>query len=48
MSMDKLIEEVRKVITDSHLKGSKGSHNRTREDVSAIGFKRISLSKFDR
>ena len=48
MSMDKLIEEVRKVIVDSHLKGSRGSHDRVKEDVNAVGFKRMSQSKFDR
>ena len=48
MSMDKLIEEVRKVIIDSHLKGSRGSHNRTREDANAIGVKRMSQSSLDR
>ena len=48
MSMDKLIEEVRKVIIDSHLKGSRGSHNRVKEDASAFGVKRMSQSNFDR
>ena len=41
MSMDKIIEEVRKVIVDSHLKGSRGSHNKM-EDASAVGVKRMS------
>ena len=36
------------MIVDSHLKGSKGSHNRTREDARANGVKRMSQSKFDR
>ena len=48
MSMGKLIEEVRKVTTESHLKGSRGSHNRVMEDANAVGVKRMSQSKFDR
>ena len=48
MNMDKLIEEVRKVITESHLKGSRGSHNRVKEDVNAVDVKRMSQSKIDR
>ena len=42
------MEVVRKVIVDNHLKGSRGSHNRTREDARANGVKRMSQSKFDR
>ena len=34
MSVGNLMEEVWKVATESHLKGSKGSHSRTREDGS--------------
>ena len=40
MSVGKLIEEVWKVATESHLKGSKGSHSRTREDARENGVKR--------
>ena len=42
------MEVVWKVATESHLKGSRGSHNRTREDAIAMGVKRMSQSKFDR
>ena len=31
------MEVVRKVIVDNHLKGSRGSHNRVKEDASAVG-----------
>ena len=48
MSVGKLIEEVWKVATGSHLKGSKGSHSRTKEDAIANGVKRMSQSEFDR
>ena len=48
MSVSKLIEEVWKMATESHLKGSKGSHNRTKEDARASDVKRMSQSKFDR
>ena len=48
MSMGKLIEEVRKLNDDSHLKGSRGSHNRTREDARENGVKRTGKRKFDR
>ena len=48
MSMGKLMEMVWKVATENHLKGSRGSHNRTREDARANGVKRMSQSKFDR
>ena len=42
------MEEVWKVATKSHLKGSKGSHHRTKEDSRASGVKRMSQSEFDR
>jgi len=48
MSMDKLIEEVRKMTTDTHLKGSRGSHNWTREDARENDVKRMSQRRFDR
>ena len=48
ISMDKFIKEVRKEIVDSHLKGSRGSHNRVKEDSSAFGVKRMSQSKYER
>ena len=48
MSVGKLIEEVWKVATEIHLKGSRGSHNRTREDVRSVGVRRMSQRKFDR
>ena len=48
MSVGKLIEEVWKVTTESHLKGSKGNHSRTKEDARASGVKRMSQSEFDR
>ena len=48
MSKDKLIEEVRNVIVDSHLKGSRGSHNRVKYDANAVGVRGVSQSKFDR
>ena len=48
MSVGKLMEEVWKVATESHLKGSKGSHCRTKEDTIASGVKRMSQSEFDR
>ena len=47
MSMDKLMEVVKKVIVDGHLKGSRGIHNRVKKDSSAVDIKRISQSKFD-
>ena len=34
--------------TESHLKGSRGSHNRTRKDARANGVKKMSQSKFDK
>ena len=48
MSMGKLMEVVWKVDTESHLKGSRGSHNRTREDARENGAKRMSQRKFDK
>ena len=48
MSVGKLMEVVWKVATEIHLKGSKGSHNRTREDDKASGVKRMSQSIFDK
>ena len=42
------MEVVWKVATKIHLKGSKGSHGRTKKDARASGVKRISQSKFDR
>ena len=42
------MEVVWKVDTESHLKGSRGSHNRTREDARENGVKRMSQRKFDR
>ena len=48
MKVGKLIEVVWKVDTEIHLKGSRGSHNRTKEDTRAMGVKRMSQSKSDR
>ena len=48
MSVAKLGEEVWKVATESHLKSSKGGHNRIREDARTNGVKRMSQNKFDR
>ena len=48
MSVGKLIEEVWKVATEIHLKGSRGSHSRTRGYSRANGVKRISQRKFER
>ena len=42
------MEEVWKVATKSHLKGSKGSRNSTRKDTKASGVKRMSKISFDR
>ena len=42
------MEEVWKVATEIHLKGSKGSHNSTRKDTKASGVKRMSQINFDR
>ena len=42
------MEEVWKVATGSHLKGSKESHSRTRDDARASGVKRMSQRIFDR
>ena len=42
------MEVVWKVATKIHLKGSKGSHSRTKEDARANGVKRMSQSKFDK
>ena len=42
------MEEVWKMATESHLKGSKGSHNRTREDPRASDVKMMSQSEFER
>ena len=42
------MEVVWKVATEIHLKGSRGSNNRTREDAKANGVKRMSQSEFDR
>ena len=48
MNVGNHIEEVWKVATEIHLKGSRGSHNRTREDAKASGVKRMSQNNFDR
>ena len=48
MSVEKLVEVVWKVATESHLKGSRGSHTRTREYSRENGVKRMSQRKFDR
>ena len=48
MSVSKLIKEDWKVATKSHLKGSRGSYNRPREDARANGVKRMNQRKFDR
>ena len=42
------MEVVGKVDTEIHLKGSRGSHNRTREYARENGVKRMSQRKFDR
>ena len=42
------MEVVEKMIVDSHPKGSKGSHSRTKEDARANGVEKMSQSKFDR
>ena len=42
------MEVVWRVAIENHLKGSIGSHNRTREDARENGVKRMSQSKFDR
>ena len=42
------MEVVWKVAIEIHLKGSKGSHSRTREDARASGVKMMSQSSFDR
>ena len=48
MNVGNLIEEVWKVTTEIHLKGSKGSHSGTKEDSREIGVKRMSQREFDR
>ena len=48
MSVGKLMEVVWKVATKIHLKGSKGSHGRTKKYSRASGVKRMSQSEFDR
>ena len=42
------MEEVWKVATKSHLKGSKRNRSKTKEDTKASGVKRMSQSEFDR
>lgn len=48
MSVGKIIEEAWKVSTEIHIKGSRGSHNRPREDARENGVKRMIQAKFDR
>ena len=48
MSMGKVMEVVWKVAIESHVKGSRGSHNRTSEYSIENGVKRMSQSKFVR
>ena len=48
MSMDKLMEVVKKVVVENHLNGSRGSRNRAKEYASVVGVKRMSQSKIDR
>ena len=47
-SVGKLMEVVWKVATKGHIEGSRGIHNKTREDARANGVKRMSQRKFDK
>ena len=42
------MEEVWKMATEIHLKGSKGSHSRTKEDATTSTVKRMIQSSFDK
>ena len=48
MSVGKLMEVVWKVATESHLKGLRGSHNRTSEYARPNSVKRISQRELDK
>lgn len=47
MDMEELVEEVRKVITENHLKISRKGHKKSRKDSKADGIKKMSQIEFD-
>ena len=47
MDMEELVEEVRKVITENHLKGSRKGHKKSRKDAIEDGIKKMSQIEFD-
>ena len=47
MDMEELVEEVRKVIYENNLKGSRKGHNKSRKDAKAYGINKMSQIEFD-
>ena len=48
MDMEELIEEVRKVIFENHLKGSRKGYKKERKYLRADGMRRMSQREFDK
>lgn len=48
MVMEELIEEVRKVITENHLKGSRKGHKKAKKGARADGIEKMSQTELDK
>ena len=48
MDMEELVEEVRKVITENHLKGSRNGHKKVNKDARANGINNMGQIEFDK